>query len=97
MQRLRKTHPDLSVVVSRREASAVPGESAASDAVKVAAQGVDALPGFTVPQLGAERNAPRRLRKQKSIHLLCMNYEKYDRNVQIRTRLLQKSALTGYI
>lgn len=55
MQRLRKTHPDLSVVVSRREASAVPGESAASDAVKVAAQGVDALPGFTVPQLGAEK------------------------------------------
>lgn len=50
------THPNLPVVISCCEASAVPGESAASDTVLVAAQRVDTLPGLTVPQLGAEQN-----------------------------------------
>lgn len=45
--------PDLSIVVSSREASAVPGESAASDTVLVAPQCVDTLPGLTVPQLSS--------------------------------------------
>lgn len=49
------THPNLSIVISCCEAPAVPGESAASDAVLVAIQHVDTLPGLNVPQLGAEK------------------------------------------
>lgn len=45
------THSDLSVVVSRSEAFAVPGETATSDAVLVTSQGEDTLPGFAAPQL----------------------------------------------
>ena len=55
------THPDLSVVISSCEASAVPGESAASDTVLVAPQCVDTLPGLALPQLRVESNASRRL------------------------------------
>lgn len=45
------THPDLPAVVSCCEASTVPGESAASDAVLVSAQRVNTLPGLTEPDL----------------------------------------------
>jgi len=51
------THPNLSVVVPRRQAPVVPGEPAAPHAVLVAAQGMYAQPGITAPQLGAEGTA----------------------------------------
>lgn len=45
------THPYLSIVISCSKASAVPGESTASDTLRVTTQCLDTLPGLAVPQL----------------------------------------------
>ncbi len=88
------THPNLSVVISRSKESTVPGESAASDAVLVAAQCVDTLPGLDVPQLGAESKASRRLKEQKYIH--HNRYVKSKRQ-KITHSDFQKSFITANI